>query len=459
MAASGGHWVKSLVPGGNEYTFIPKTEVHQGTVSVITNKGTGVLWDSQGGLSVVQIATGFSVVHTASGNVIATSDNEDAAKAMATSLNATGMDWKGSADKLIAQYEANPEMKNAVGLIKNTYKNMPEEIAKTHDAAYIQAYQKQKAQEFETFAPAPKTVAPSPTQVAKIEGAIPQKGAGINAPASHESFMAQAKEVPITTIMGKKQTATGVVMPDGKTAVTYNANTGNYHVVDMATGKTIETTKSLETAYSNAKSQALQYVDIPAPAPKVPYHEFKSSSEADSMIQKASANQPPVDSASHNALYGYQDGEYGSINGYLWSNGKSYSSGNVLTKVKSIDAAMKTHAAPFDMVVTRSKEKGSALYHFAKAAEVGGKYQSLGYDSTSTAPGWSWGGAGVRLIYRMPKGTPGVYFNSLKGYSSSHPSEHEWLMGRNLSWNIVGKQSSPGGSITLTLEFDGVFTP
>lgn len=155
-----------------------------------------------------------------------------------------------------------------------------------------------------------------------------------------------------------------------------------------------------------------------------------------------------------NAVSGYQDGNYSSINEKLWS-AKGATTGQAHYSISAIESAMsKSPGAPHSMVVYRGKNKGSHLYTQMQGLNVGDKYQAHGFDSTSTSfqMAKGWGGGGVVVKYRVPQGFKGLPLNCIPGYSSSHSSEKEWIMPKGASWKVVNKAVSKNGEIYVEVE-------
>ncbi len=208
-------------------------------------------------------------------------------------------------------------------------------------------------------------------------------------------------------------------------------------------------------------------IEVKAPDWAEPHKVFHSGSEADSYLKEEFKAQyaamTPITAAEQSALHSYQGSGYHSINGANWS-------GNPHSSAKQLDSLIaKVGGAPANMVMVRSEGSSHPLYSQAASLNVGDHYVSLGFDSAYSAGGsdWSWGASGptsgVRVYYRVPKGTPLVHLNSLPGYHSSIPGEHEVVFGRNLCWEVVGKKVSPKASgshpkVEITVQYVGQLT-
>lgn len=175
---------------------------------------------------------------------------------------------------------------------------------------------------------------------------------------------------------------------------------------------------------------------------------------------KEGYSQTPFTPGELSAISTYQDGGYGSINNVLWGKG----GGDTATaqNVQALAAAMaKAPGAPKNMVVYRGKGYDSELHLFAKSATVGSVYQALGHESTTVSQKFaaSWGAGAVTAKYNVPKGLKGIYLNALgtstHGFTSSHKSEQEWLMDKNIQWRVVSKGVSALGKLEIEFEFAG----
>lgn len=257
-------------------------------------------------------------------------------------------------------------------------------------------------------------------------------------------FDANAKDVQITTLMGKTETAKGVVVGDGSLGVTFNEKTSQYHVVDVVSGKTLSKYDTAEQAFNGAKIEAKNSVSV-APPQNGNFKPF-SSAHAGEAAMKAGYKGTHLDYDEVKAIKSYQGSP--DVNSHLWKNDTNH------YLVKPLDSVFSKAKLPENSVLIRAEGKGHPLYDAAKYLNVGDKYQSKGYDSTSLNPNHTWGSSDVKIVYRAPKGIPAVYCNA---FGSEHfSSEYEVLLGRNLSWNVVGK-AVHGSSITLTVEYDGIF--
>jgi hypothetical protein len=262
----------------------------------------------------------------------------------------------------------------------------------------------------------------------------------------------------------------GLAFTDYAKGVVFDPKTTKYHVVDLEEGKEVggvhdtyaDAAKAAQTGpkvkvIKNAiggydKVSAGDVVKPPPPEPKAPgfsHLEGTDTKHKDLTPYYAKAHKSLTPDES-SALSYWQGSGYHQINSALWGGSIK---GSVKSYIDAIDSAMSKMAIPRNIVVVRSEGKDHSLFKQSLALDVGQKYVSKGYDATSTNPSNSWGGGGVKLIYRVPKGTPGYYFNGA-GHSSFQ-SEWELLLPRNLTWNVVGKHSTKNG-VTLTLEPDWI---
>lgn len=164
-------------------------------------------------------------------------------------------------------------------------------------------------------------------------------------------------------------------------------------------------------------------------------------------LSKVKTTEAQIDAVSH-----YQDGKYDYINRMLWKGESGYySDATVKGWIKDIDGAMKASPGlPHDMMLFRFKQSGSALHKWAEKAKIGTTYKSKGFDSTTVDSKFDTSPK-VTMRYHAPKGTKGFYMNA-NGYSSSHPQEYEYLLPRNLKWEVTGKHVGSSGQITIDLE-------
>ncbi|MEI8166794.1 MAG: hypothetical protein WCG26_10455, partial [Chloroflexales bacterium] len=160
--------------------------------------------------------------------------------------------------------------------------------------------------------------------------------------------------------------------------------------------------------------------------------------------------------AEHKALAMYQGNSwYGPLNASLWGGSSATADPALRTLTKGLDTIMAKSGSPFDLTVTKAKEKGSGLWHQMAEIQVGGEWSPLGFDSTKIAsPQNDWGGGGVRVHYQVPGGVlgTGVHYKSLPG--NQYP-EAEFLLSRNTKWKVASKTVGPDGKIEVVMAFDG----
>ena len=140
---------------------------------------------------------------------------------------------------------------------------------------------------------------------------------------------------------------------------------------------------------------------------------------------------------------------YKQINDHLWKGAAA--SVGVVDKIKAMDEAIARSSLPATIRSYRIKPQNSQLYQQMQAAVVGGSYISLGFDSTSINPNWSWSGShnGVQVEYRLPAGAKAAYFNS---FSNSYTSEYELMPARGSVWRVATKSVNPNGRLDVVLE-------
>jgi len=199
---------------------------------------------------------------------------------------------------------------------------------------------------------------------------------------------------------------------------------------------------------STAAAQSIKPENNPATPWSAPHQAFDDIAAGDKFL-KGSWKQAKPTTAQVQAVGAWQGSGYSTINEPLW-HGQA-PTGQAATWINQIDTFMATNSLPTNMVVTRGKGKHDPLYTQAAKLKVGDPYVSLGYDATMTGTKSTWN-EGVQVQFRAPKGTPAIHMNSLPGYSSSHPSEHEVLLGRNLVWTVKGKTVTASGGIKLVVE-------
>lgn len=271
-------------------------------------------------------------------------------------------------------------------------------------------------------------------------------------------FAAAAKPVDVISKSGNKFTVDGVDLGNGY-MITKSTTSGKYYVVEKEGNKTVSSSfQNINDAYTFAKANT-PYYESPPDLPSS-YRVFKDKYVAEQALasemlpyyQKHSVengyNTPEIISA-----FGlYQDGGYSSINSHLWHN--TSPSTSTQKAIKAMDKAFEKAATPYDLVSVRSKGQGSDLYNLAATLNVGSKYIAKGFDSSALHYNNNWGGGSVRLVYRVPKGTPAIVINGLHGNAKAYSGENELLFARNLVWNVVGKKVS-GGNIEVYLEYAG----
>lgn len=198
--------------------------------------------------------------------------------------------------------------------------------------------------------------------MAASDGSWTKKGSGAKAKMVFVSSSAKGKpadwteqEIEVTTLYKHDQVKVkGWVHPDGEYAVTLNPKTGQYHITDMASKKTIEgNISSLDEAKTKI---ANEYVgsSVGDTGYPVTYAVFYGTNAMPSSAY--GKFKMTLTSAEAAALKSYGGSGYQAINEYLWY-GTSASS-LVMGKVKAIDAAMLKSSVPIDIVAVRSQGPG-----------------------------------------------------------------------------------------------------
>lgn len=430
MAAAGGHWVKgSTGPYAGKMNFVPKTEAGN-----ITVNGTQYVAIKKGSVMAGQLASGdwqvtyqtpdgkFHPVYNKDGSP-AIFKNQAAAEAKMANMHGQG------ATKALHSPNHKDEMQ---GIGMSTTAKKP--ATGVSPGAKVAT---KKAEPVTTSTEKPVTT-PKPTTGTATNA---NTGAALNTKAD---FDANATDVTITTLMGKPEVVKGVLVENGALGVTYNTKTGQYHVVDAVSGKTIGKYDTAEAAFSGAKAEVKNMVSVAPPPSKIqPFASGEAGHKA--MIAGYKDLPDKLTYSESSVISSYQDSGYGPLNKALWHNQEH-------SATIPLDSAMSKAKLPQDAFLVRSQGNDHPLYHMAKALEVGGIYHAKGYDSTSVNPYNSWGGGAVKLQYRAPKGIPAVYVNKVTG---GLKNEYEVLLGRNMNWKVVGKTVHQG-NITLTLEYLGL---
>ena len=438
MAAAGGHWVKAASgPYAGKMNFVPAAK--SGTLTVNGGDYEGVFMGSvmagklPGGdwQVIYQDKNGnYHPVYNKDGTHAIYSTQQQAVNKM------TNMQKLGVTKTINNGDEA---MTNTIGkLSKNTKQKgltVTEPGAKTAAKKTVQVTE-----------PAPKNIK-GETAAAQVQVKASSTAKDYSTQAD---FDANKGPLTVTTSYYKNKVEVEGVMVDKDYAVTYNQHTSKYHVVELEGGTTVSTHNKVGEAFTVAKTAAANN----RPAPNNP--NFKDSETIYGSTGQANAvfahhfapHAKTLTSNEFDSVSAYQDSSYGTINKGLWSTG------SISHHVKNIDTAIaKSPGLPHDTVLYRKKSTGTELYAWAQNAKVGSPYKSKGFDSTSiSTSGWS---GNVTLRYRAPTGLKGFFMNT-KGYNSSHPGEYEYLLPRNLHWNVIGKKVT-GSNITIDLEYVGEF--
>lgn len=328
--------------------------------------------------------------------------------------------------------------------------------------------------------------APSATKEFDAEPAAPSKSnvktisaaeiASIKAPPKQagEAQNWQTGQVQITTKAGKKESLEGYVNTEAGYAVTQNAKTGKYHLVDTATGQTVSIHAKQTDAFSDGESrfqskqpeaggtlQHYQNKEFSVAKDYQPPNGYEAWSSKDGSVYSTGIPKMMNDyddvannitSAQKTALAGYQDGEYQTINGHLWKQPASAKPGS--NTIANLDAIMAKSATKRDLIAVRAESSGHPLSQMVNKLSVGDVYHAKGFDSAMIATDNSWGSA-AKVIYRVPKGTPSVYVDAV---THSGIGEHELLFDRNLAWKVIGKHTY-GSQTVIEVEFLGKVVP
>jgi len=284
----------------------------------------------------------------------------------------------------------------------------------------------------------------------------------------------QTGQVQITTKAGKKESLEGYVNTEAGYAVTQNAKTGKYHLVDTATGQTVSIHAKQTDAFSDGESrfqskqpeaggtlQHYQNKEFSVAKDYQPPNGYEAWSSKDGSVYSTGIPKMMNDyddvannitSAQKTALAGYQDGEYQTINGHLWKQPASAKPGS--NTIANMDAIMAKSATKRDLIAVRAESSGHPLSQMVNKLSVGDVYHAKGFDSAMIATDNSWGSA-AKVIYRVPKGTPSVYVDAV---THSGIGEHELLFDRNLAWKVIGKHTY-GSQTVIEVEFLGKVVP
>lgn len=445
MAAGGGHWVKSTEgPYAGSFSFVPATK--SGLLTDYGGQDYNTL--EQGGLVAVSYEGQWHIyAKGTAGNELGeyydTTTSGELATNKMMNMNAQGY-AKGKAEDL------GQDIANLSGT------TLSPQVAQAFTPGVKGTPGVKKVPIVE---PGAKNISPEGAGAAAQAAAISGKG-GAGATITAEDFAQMASPVTVQTSGGKSITKQGIDLGNGYFLT--QSSTGKFYVVDKATNKTISSAyENIGDAHEFAKSHT-PYFD-PPPGLSDSYVVFKDQYAAEKAIigdlghyyQSHSAANGYATPGVKKALTDYQDGEYGHINDHLWKGYEASSS--TLTKIKNLDKAFSKAETPYDMVAVRSKGSGSSLYKLAKGMQVGDTYIAKGFDSSGLHFNNNFGGGSVRLIYRVPKGTPALVVNGVHGNFKAYSSENELLFSRNLKWNVIGKSSS-GGNIEIHLEYAGRLT-
>jgi hypothetical protein len=201
-------------------------------------------------------------------------------------------------------------------------------------------------------------------------------------------------------------------------------------------------------------------IEVPAPAWNERWHNWTSANTADGELAQKFSKQytDPHNKATaseKSALTSYQGSGYHAMNDFNWNGGSA--SSETKAKVAAMDTLMAKNKAPTNFVTVKSEGSTHPLYHQIMKLKIGEPYVQLGYDSSYNAntQDWNWGGGSVKVFFRQAKGkSETIHLNSLPGYHSGIPSEHEVLCGRNQVWKVVGKKVV-GNKVQVIVDYVG----
>lgn len=160
----------------------------------------------------------------------------------------------------------------------------------------------------------------------------------------------------------------------------------------------------------------------------------------------------------NSAMAYYQGNGYDNVNGLLWGASRdpvtgaiAYGGKSLSATVQSLMDASKLFGAPFDMISYRSANASHPLTAWAASVSPGDLYVNKGFDSTSFSPDFDpvkgGGNAATRLVFNIPKGARGIYFNGTSGYTdkdTGYTTEKEWLVPANSKWRVSGVSMQNG---------------
>lgn len=174
-----------------------------------------------------------------------------------------------------------------------------------------------------------------------------------------------------------------------------------------------------------------------------------------SIWQRATRGKAEPTASESKSMHHYQGSGYSSINSNLWSipvgeNGKLDVGGLsavVADHARSLMSASIKQVAPLAFTSYRTANADHPLTKWASKVKAGDAYVNRGFDSTSFRPDFNpvagGGAAATRLIYEVPKGARGLYFNGTPGYSDGM-GEMEWLAPANSRWAVKEVRDTNG---------------
>jgi len=352
----------------------------------------------------------------------------------------------------------------------------------------------------------------SPVKQGKLTATVPE--------GASQTFKDNAQDVQITTIMGKKQTVAGIPVEisgvEGQPSITYNKQTGKYHVNDP-NGKTIS--KGHDTFTQAGNSLAKHY------APKEPSGTYAKAEKASlstptgKKLEGVAVDGGLVSFNTQSGKYelhnfdGNKISEHSSLGSAQTKAGqiKEYSNPNVshwvsdkYGSVSAGESALASHFEKHAASLTSGENSAMNSYQDSGYTDLNGSMWSgntawqatkianlnsaikkspglpqavkLSYKtSNSNTVAWAknakvgdiwkskaftstsidknvWSGE-IKFRFNAPKGLKGFFMNA-KGRYSSHPGEKEYLIGPSNKWKLVNKTQS-GSSIYLDMEWIG----
>jgi hypothetical protein len=174
--------------------------------------------------------------------------------------------------------------------------------------------------------------------------------------------------------------------------------------------------------------------------------------------------------AEQDALDFYQGGAFTLVNGRLrgtspWAQREGTAPDRVDGGVAGLDSVMGRSRTRENLESYRGmvfSDRDAASWEFAQRLQPGATFRDDGFMSTTIDrqviqgfSGSSYGEQGPGRIamdvrVRVPAGTPAIYYNALR--PDGNPDERELLLGRGLTYRVIGRRDLPGGVSQVDIE-------